>query len=267
MSKDNNTPNLPPLPDDGSRAEAARTRREAAAAAVKAQKRAQRRRRVLVQIAVGLVVVLVGVGITVLALNSGGDDSTAADVPASGVPAQVNSDGAYVTGTKDAKVTIQVVEDFQCPICRQFEQLSGSLLDEYISGDQVQVQYRTIAFLDRMSSTEYSTRALNASACVMPAGEEVWRTFHTLLFENQPPEQGDGLPDDTLASLAEQAGAPDSVSSCIADQPYRKWTAATTQSAFDAGVTGTPTIFVNGTKLSSFTPDVIKKAVDEALAK
>ncbi|GAA4108541.1 DsbA family protein [Nocardioides fonticola] len=267
MSKDN-TPKLPPLPDDGSRAEAGRARREAAAQALRDQKKAARRRRVLVQIAVGLVVVLVGVGITVLALNSGDDDATvAADVPASGIPAQVNADGAYVTGAKKPKVTIQVVEDFQCPICQQFEQVSGSLLDEYISGDVVQVQYRTIAFLDRMSSTEYSTRALNASACVMPAGEDVWRRFHTALFANQPPEQGDGLPDETLISLAEQAGAPDSVASCITDQPYRAWTASTTQAAFDAGVTGTPTIFVNGTKLDAFTPDVIKAAVDKALAK
>lgn len=256
-------PNLPPLPGDGGRA-----RRDAAAAALAERRQAERRRRVLLQVVIGVVVVLVAVGVTVLALAGRGDTPSAGGSGSASAtpPAQVDAKGAYVMGTDQPKVTIEVVEDFQCPICRQFEETSGSLLDGYIGGGEVQVRYRTIAFLDRMSSTEYSTRALNASACVMPSGDQVWKSFHDALFANQPPEQGDGLPDSELVSLAEQAGAPASVASCIQDQTYRGWTAATTKAAFDDGVTGTPTLYVDGTKLDSFDPDTIKAAVESALA-
>lgn len=271
MSK--NSPKLPPLPDDGgARQQAAEARRAAAAQAMKTQRGAERRRRVLIQLAIGLVVVLVAVGVTIVALNSKGDSgsNSATDLGATATqttPPSVNSDGAFVASNPKAKVTIQVVEDFQCPICRQFEQISGSLMDSYLTSDDVQVQYRTIAFLDRMSSTQYSTRALNASACVMPAGEEIWKKFHDALFANQPPENGDGLPDSELIKLAEDSGASSSVASCIENKPYADWTAQVTKQVFSEGVTGTPTIFVDGQKLNAFDPTTIKNAVDAALAK
>lgn len=265
-----NSPNLPPLPDDdGRRADAARQRRENAAAALKVQRRAQLRRRLLVQSAVGLVVVLIAVGVTVLALRSGDDSPSASSATA---PAQVTSDGSFVVGeaaasTAKSKVTLQVVEDFQCPVCRQFEESGGrELLAQYAASKDVRVEYRGVAFLDRQSSTKYSTRALNASACVMPSGSDVWLAFHRALFDNQPPEGGDGLPDSTLISLAEKAGATD-VASCIQDRRYEDWTASTTQSFFDGGGTGTPTLYLDGKPLSNPAPAAVKAAVDAALAK
>ncbi|MBZ5735928.1 DsbA family protein [Nocardioides sp. TRM66260-LWL] len=266
-------PNLPNLPGGG---DAARQRREAAAETVRAAQRSRARRRLLVQAVVGLVVAVVAIGVTLVVLNGGDDAGPAAasdpSAPVAGTPDQVTDSGAFVVGAAakagaaKPKVTVQVVEDFQCPACRAFEESGGKqLLAQYAASKDVRVEYRGIAFLDRASSTRYSTRSLNASACVMASGPTVWQRFHDELFAQQPAEGGDGLPDEQLVSLAEQAGAKD-VASCITDGRYESWTAATTKAFFDQGGQGTPTIFVNGQQLPSGDPAALKAAVDAALA-
>lgn len=234
-------------------------RAEAARKVLEADK-ARRRRTIAIQVAVVAVVVAAVIGGTVYGLTSSGGDSTAS------APSAVDDEGALLVGNPDAPVTIQVVEDFQCPACQQFEAGFGSALDEYAAGDDVNVAYRGIAFLDRASTTDYSSRALNASACVMEAADtDVWKAFHAEMFAQQPSEGGAGLADSDLIAIAEGAGA-DDVASCIEDGTYLDWAGSTTDAAFDEGVTGTPTVFVNGEQLESFNPADIQAAVDEALA-
>ncbi len=238
-----------------------RTSRSAAAQEVLEADRRRRRRNGLIQIAVVVAVVAAVIGGTVVALK-GGDDAAVAGSAPSGVTA----DGGYVIGNPEAPVTVQVVEDFQCPVCQQFEAVAGAMLDEYAAGDDVNVEYRGIAFLDRASSTEYSSRALNASACVIDSSDaEVWKEFHRQMYAQQPAEGGAGLRDSELIGIAEDAGAED-VDSCIADRTWAEWVKATTDAAFDDDVDGTPTVFVNGEKTADFDPATIQAAVDEALA-
>ncbi len=223
----------------------------------------QRRRRMIgIQVGVVALVVAAVIGGTVYALSSSDDDAALAG----SAPAGVNADGAYLIGNPQAPVTVQVVEDFQCPVCQQFESVAGAMLDEYAAGDDVNVEYRGIAFLDRASTTNYSSRALNASACVIDSSSaEVWEDFHRQMYVEQPPEGGVGLPDSDLIRIASEAGA-DDVESCVDDQTWAGWVKATTDAAFDDGVDGTPTIFVNGEKLADFNPATIQAAVEEALA-
>ena len=123
-----NNPSLPPLPGDGPDRGAAR--REAAQQAYRDQQRKARLRRLLTQVGIGVVVIAVALGITLVALTRGEDDggSDTATDGGSGVPAQVDADGGFHTGSKNAKVTLTAVEDFQCPVCREFESVSGDLL-------------------------------------------------------------------------------------------------------------------------------------------
>lgn len=261
MPNNKKKPNLPPVA--GERREAGAERRAAAAQLMQDQKRKARRRTVLIQVIVGVVVVLAVIGITLVVLNH---DDSGDGGSAGGTPPGLTSDGAVRFGAADAPVTLQAVEDFQCPICKEFEAANGDLLKSYREGDQVAVEYRPIAFLDKMSSTEYSTRALNASMCVLAdAGKDAWLEYHQALYANQPEEQSAGLPDSQLESMAADVGATGSgVSSCIEDRAYGDWAAKQTQAAFDDGVTGTPTLFVNGKKIGGFDAATIEKAVKEA---
>lgn len=148
-------------------------------------------------------------------------------------------------GPADAKVTIDVYEDFLCPICKDFEAQSGSTIVELYKGGTAKVRYHTVAFLNRFSTTKYSTRSANAAACT--ADSKVFPLFHDQLFAGQPPEGSAGLNDNQLIELARGVGANEQeFADCVTDGKYNDWVDAITDAASRAGVTGTPTVLVNG---------------------
>lgn len=233
---------------------------QAAAAALQGKKDKQRRTLIQVAVAVVLIALIAVIGFNIASKNS--DDTTA--VPAA-TPSAVTDDGAIRIGDADAAVVVTAVEDFQCPACKQFEAISGDTLSELVADGTVAVDYKPIAILDRMSSTNYSTRAANASVCVADADISLWPAWHKAMFEQQPAEGGAGLTDDELVSLAAAAGvdSPD-VASCITGGTYTDYVTDQTQKVLADGVTGTPTVSVNGTVVSNPTPDGLRAAITAA---
>ena len=231
--------------------EVARRQREADLA------RARRRRTGLVTAAVVAVLALVvGVGVAVQSRRG----STAAS--GSSVPANL-TDGGVPTGDADAPVTVTLYEDFQCPACKQFEQTTGPTLQRLQETGTVRVVSKPVAILDRFSSTDYSTRALNAAGCVIDTAPAAYPAFARSLFDQQPEENSAGLTDDRLAELAEQSGAED-VTSCVRDQHFEDWTRRATDQASKDGLTGTPYVLVNGKPLTEPTAAALQTAVTAA---
>src|SRR3954452_23727537 len=249
---------------------AGRTAREERAAKIAAARagaqRAERRRRtsVIAGAVVATLVVAVGVGALVQSRRVA-SQRTAASVSAepAGTTGVANQD--VFVGKAGAPVTVTVYEDFQCPICRDFEQQSGPTLKSLIARGTVRADYRPIAFLDRASTTNYSTRSLSSVGCVLDTTPSAFPAYHDLLFANQPPENSAGLPDDKLAALAKQAGA--DAQDCITAHTYQGGAARVTDQASKDGVTGTPTILVNGTVLQDRTPQGLTAAVQAAARK
>jgi len=160
--------------------------------------------------------------------------------------------------------TIDIYVDFQCPICREYEARSGATIDQLVASGQAEVIYHPIAILDRASTTQYSTRASAASGCAAAAG--VFAQYAKLLYANQPPENGNGLPAAQLVSLGQQAGATGSdFASCVTDTTYKSWTASLTDQSSKAGVNGTPTVKVNGQDVG-LTDAALRQAVAAANA-
>jgi protein-disulfide isomerase len=172
-------------------------------------------------------------------------------------------------GNPNGKVVIQITEDFACPACGSFEAASGPTIAKLIGDGAVAVEYRPIALIDRNYSgqTTYSARSAGAAACVADADVTKWLAFHTALFHAQPSEGTAGPTDQQLAQSAQQAGvtAP-SAAGCITSGQYLQFANATTDTALTQ-IQGTPTILVNGTQLSDFTPDGILAAVAKAQAR
>ena len=121
-----------------------------------------------------------------------------------------------------------------------------------------------MAYLDRFSSgTKYSSRSSAASGCASDAGK--FPEFLTALYANQPAENGTGLTDETMVSLAQKAGITgDTFTKCVDDQKYADWTKSVTDEASKAGVNGTPTVKVNGTALENPTTAALTAAIDAA---
>jgi len=239
------------------------TREKAAELRVEAQRQEARRRTITIGVAVfAVLVVLIG-GVTLFrSLQNQQDVKNAA---ASAPPANL-TDGGFLVGKATAAVKIDLYEDFQCPVCASFEKADGAMLQQYAADGKVRLIYRPVAILDHSSSTDYSTRSLNAMASVINASPASFQAFHTALFDNQPAENTAGLPDATLADLAVKAGAPKAaIQAPITDVKYRGWTLKVTQD-FTKTYTGTPTVLINGTQAKDLTPAVLKAAIDKAIA-
>lgn len=241
---------------------AGRENRQAKAAAMRAQaaKAEARRRQLIVGSAVLAVLVLV-VGVFVLVQNTRRDSETSD----AAIPANLGPKNSIVVGQASAPVTVAVYEDFLCPACLQFEQANGAQLDAWVKAGTVKIEYRPVSILDQKSSTDYSTRALNAAAAVVNSTPSAFPAFHKALFAEQPPEGGPGLTDQKLIDLAVAAGAPkEAITTAVKDLAYKGWTIRTTEQASKDGLAGTPWVLVNGEEVKDWSPAKFKAAVEAA---
>lgn len=188
-------------------------------------------------------------GITLLA-NTEVVKTEPATVNVADVPAPPATKPATVTvpaGEAEAGKPVKVIAyiDFICPVCKQFESTYGDSLTSLRNEGKISVEYRALGFLDRQSTTNYSSRAANAAACVVNSSPEKYAEFFNLLFERQPAEGGAGISDNDLKKMATEIGAAN-IDSCIDSKQFRPWVKVATQEAAAIGVTGTPTVFIDG---------------------
>jgi protein-disulfide isomerase len=177
-------------------------------------------------------------------------------------PANANSAGnAVVTGS--GAVTVEDYIDFMCPHCKAFHDEAGPTIAQLLADKKITLVQHPVAYLDAASTTKYSTRSSAASGCASDDGK--FNEYGEVLFANQPAEGSAGLSDDQLISLGAQAGLGDSFKSCVKDQRYVSWAKKVSDDATKAGITGTPTILVNGKKVQGGSAAILA-AVEEASA-
>ncbi|WP_236566828.1 DsbA family protein [Nocardia sp. CY41] len=226
-----------------------------------AAERADRNRKILIQVAVAavLVALIAAIGIGIAVKKARNDDpgptpaiTATGTANAGGVPGSLTDNGAVRIGKPDAKVTVRVVADLQCPACKAFEAANGQVLEDAVANGTAVVEYNIIAFLDKASTTRYSTRAANAAYCVAEADPSKYQAWLQTMFAQQPPEGGAGLTDEQLVQIAKSAGyTDDAVAQCITDHKFDKYIQARTKDVLESGIQSTPSVFVNGKKVES----------------
>jgi protein-disulfide isomerase len=174
------------------------------------------------------------------------------------VPQNATAQGVS-TGDAAAPAKIDIYLDFQCPACKQFQQVSGATVDELRDSGRAEVIYHPIAILDNASPDRFSSRSAAAAGCVAEAG--AFPQWEKLMYDNQPREGDPGLTTAQMAQLAQQAGAQGDVTSCIEDERFEPWAQSVTQQALQAEVQSTPTVKVNGQKIDNPVPDALEQAV------
>ncbi|MER5352450.1 thioredoxin domain-containing protein [Kitasatospora sp. NPDC002551] len=218
---------------------------------------ATRRRRIVV--AVSAAVALALVGGTALAISAAGDNksSSAAEPTELVVPANTSgTDGTVITyGKPDAAHTVQVFEDFRCPVCKTFEAANGDSLKKLADEGSVKVEYHLAAFLDKNLGGKGSRTALAAVGAAVNEGVDKFKAYHDVLYANQPDEREDGFGDvNHLLSLADQVPGlkTDAFVKAVTDRTYAPWAKKVADAFNDSGVTGTPTVKVDGKPLPLF---------------
>lgn len=173
------------------------------------------------------------------------------------MPAGVDKAGAIVVGDPEAPKVVEVYVDYQCPYCQRWEtEIGTALMERALQPDSgLVVKQYNMAFLGEanrsLSPPGASARAASAAACVLEgAGVDAFLAFNTEIFAlpggSDPATRFDEA---SLVALASGVGADDETLACIEDGRFMPFVSATTQAAFARGVTGTPTVLVNGKPL------------------
>lgn len=235
-------------------------RTEKAAAIQAAAARKQRNLRV--GLVVGILVTLGAVVAIGAQMNSGGTKTDDADY--SGI-ALSGGDASIVVGPVDAPVKVVIYEDFLCPYCRQLEQSTRDVLRDYAAKGKAQVEYRPVNIL---TQNTYSARAMNTWAAVLKNASPVAALkLHDLLFEEQPYEaSADDTTDADLLELVKKAGADNDAVTAAAKKQDDAFFAASAAAAEKVGLTGTPTVLINGQKLDGMSPDQIIEEIESRVA-
>lgn len=168
-----------------------------------------------------------------------------------------------VLGKENAKVTVIEFADFQCPFCgKWFTESATNLIKDYVDTGKVKFAYRHFAFLG-----DESNWAAEASNCANDQGK-FWE-YHDYLFKNQQGENQGAFSKDKLKGFAANLGLNTSTfNSCLDSGKYTKDVADDTAAGQTAGVTGTPTIFVNGQAMVGAQPyTALKTLIDQELSK
>ncbi|MCP2338212.1 DsbA family protein [Actinomadura rupiterrae] len=252
-----------------SKAARERSARERLAEERRRQQARQKQVRLLTAVLGAVVVVAVAVVVIVVAMNSSKDDKkvTANLYKGATAPVQVAADGTVTMGQPNAKgPTVDLYEDFQCPICKEFEKASGDTIKKLAADGKITVKYHILSFVN----PEGSPRAAVAGWCAADSGK--FLQFHDVAYQNQPDERK-ALSVDTLKKFGATAGASGDYDKCVSDQKYKSQVKknnddglSTLQQKF-GGKAGTPSMLVNGKPVDQnamFDPSALQKALGTA---
>jgi protein-disulfide isomerase len=145
---------------------------------------------------------------------------------------------AHVVGSHDARVTLVEYGDYECRFSVRAYLVLQVVLSEL--GDSVRYVFRNFPLRDRHPHAMSAAEA--AESVAVHAGESAFWAMHAILFENQ-----DALEIDDLLGYADAAGADiEKVGSDLATGVMRERVERDLRCGRQDGVTGTPTLFLNG---------------------
>ena len=188
----------------------------------------------------------------------------AAAAPAAGAKVNVAVGHFPVQGNPKAKVTIVAFADFRCPFCEQyFTNTEPQIFKDYVDTGKVKYAFRNFAFLGPASII-----AADASECANDQGK-FW-DYYNYLYKNQPSESDTSMYNtDTLTQAAVGLGMNDATfRACLDGKTDESKVNADLSDGQKAGVSGTPSFFINGIPLVGAEPyDSFKTIIDQELAK
>lgn len=174
------------------------------------------------------------------------------------------SDKAMVLNSEVKNVpVVDIWEDFQCPVCKKFEESTGATLAKLIDEKKVVARYHIVSFIG-----PESVQLANASACAADQGK--FREIHDFFYKNQPEGENTGFWNLQTINLAGKAvGLTNKqFTDCVKKGDYANYVAYIYNDMIKAKVNSTPTIFVDGKELDRATqyydPVAFEKAVTES---
>jgi len=161
---------------------------------------------------------------------------------------------APTKGPKNAKVQIVEFSDFQCPFCSRVTPTLDQVRKEY--GDQVSISFKHLPLPMHSKAPE-----AHAAAQAAHLQGKFWE-MHDLIFANQRELSRDKYIEYAGQLKLDVARFEKDMDS----KPVKAQIEADTKQAGSLGVTGTPSLFINGRFLSGAQPfSSFKRLIDEQL--
>ena len=172
-------------------------------------------------------------------------------------------------GDPNAPVKIDVYEDFQCPACRTYtSDIESQIVDNYVATGKVYYTFRHFPFLDDNAIRKESDQSANASMCA--ADQNRFWDYHDILFANWDGENQGAFTDKRLVAFAEAIGLDmNTFNDCFNANQFQTEIEADLTAGRDTGISGTPSVLVNGRIISpGFVPsyEEISQAIEAASA-
>lgn len=153
-------------------------------------------------------------------------------------------------GDPNAPVTFVEFGDFQCPFCgRFFREVENGIIEKYVKTGKVRFVYRDFAFLG-----DESILAAEAASCANEQGK-FWPyhdKLYNFIWDNYYSKGINGenvgvFSSDSLNRFARELNLDDdSFSRCLSSRRWRDKVKTDMADGRAAGVSGTPTAFING---------------------
>jgi protein-disulfide isomerase/uncharacterized membrane protein len=167
-------------------------------------------------------------------------------------------------GSPDAKVKIVEFVDFQCPACANASKAMRKIADEF--GDKVLIVFKNFP-LDSSCNTSVQTK-MHVHACTAAklarcagANGKFW-PMQNQLFDNQS-----NINETSMTAWAKEFGGLNDtqIKECLASKDVAAKIQDDARQASEAGLQGTPTIFINGKKFNGGADVDQLRAVIQAL--
>ena len=158
----------------------------------------------------------------------------------------VSADDDAVKGNANAPVTIIEFSDFQCPFCGKFyKEAYSQIVKNYIDTGKVKLVFRDFPLIQIHPQAQKSAEA---AECVRSkGGDTAFFKMHDKIFENQ-----ETLSEDNLKKWAKELGY--NIDTCLNSGEKESEVLKDLSDGQDAGVSGTPSFFINGIPLEGAQP-------------
>ncbi|MGW2561282.1 DsbA family protein [Streptomyces sp. NPDC001514] len=191
-----------------------------------------------------------------------------------------------VIGKPTAKKTLELYEDSRCPVCATFEQTVGETVKKDVDAGKYKIKYIGATFIDgdglsegRIGSNgEGSKNALSALGAALNVSPEAFMEYKTALYSAKfhPQESDDKFGKDSY--LLEIADSVDALKNNaefkknVEDGTFDAWALKMSATFDSSGVEGTPTLKMDGKKITvegsdntPMTAEQFNAAIDKAL--
>lgn len=174
---------------------------------------------------------------------------------AADVPAVTGAD--RVLGRADAPVTVIEYASFTCSHCADWtNDVLPTFKTRYIDTGKVKLVFRDMP----TSPPQVAATAAAIGRCAAPA--RFFDVAHHFMAGQAAALASGNAREWFLGAVAVSGRTQPEIEACLADPATGQKLQADIQAAVDAGVTGTPTFFVNGKRTSDHTLEALAAAID-----